>query len=151
MLGAMAVAVAGWPHTSIGADAKVTGASVCRRLGGVQQFGLQYTSNGVQNITGSSADLICNLPRDNTGNTNGLSDLEVTIRNFTTGGSSCDALSIDRNGNPMQIVRKDSTRLGSETLDFGAGLSVSANKGGYLVVCHLTNGSMINSVYTNEF
>jgi hypothetical protein len=150
LVGVMAVAVAGWPRTSIGADSKVMGSSSCRRTGS-NVLGLEYTSNGVRNISGTSIVLMCNLPRDNTGNTNGLSDLEVVVINSLNGAASCSAVAIDRNGNPMKVVSKSSSGAGSAVIDFGATLNVSASKGSYAVFCNVTDQSLLTSVFVNEF
>jgi hypothetical protein len=148
---ALTLALAAVPGRSIANDAKVMGGTACRRASTGTMLGLQYTTDGVVNVSGQSMQVICSILRDNTGNTNGLAGLQVGVTDTTSGGIACDAVADDPKGNPVIVTRKSSTKLGAQVLDFGTTVSKSAAKGYYSLNCSLPNGAKISSIYSNEY
>src|SRR4051812_45503140 len=107
----------------------VLGSTVCVRADvvGASGSGLVYTTYGVNNISGASADVVCTLFRDNTTNTTGMSDLELSITDPSTvaGTFTCDAISLDRKGLTKKIVNRKNTAIGDTVLDWGATVNIS--------------------------
>src|SRR5690349_21426617 len=87
------------PLNHVHAASSVVGSTVCVRADvvGASGSGLVYTTYGVNNVSGLSVDVVCTLFRDNTSNTNGLQDLELSITDPSSGpgGFICDAISLD--------------------------------------------------------
>jgi hypothetical protein len=48
-------------------------------------------------------------------------------------------------------VHRVSTRTGTQTLDWGGSITVSASKGYYVVNCNVPNNGTIHSLFHNEF
>jgi hypothetical protein len=138
------------PRHSIGADGKIMFANECQ-LAGDAGGRLTYLVGGVTNSSGINRDVVCGIVRDNTTNTNGLSDLEMSVTDPTTGSFFCDAISADRTGNLLKVVRRTSTRMGVQTLDWGASLNVSSSKGHYAITCTVPANGIIHNVFANEF
>ena len=155
---AFVVVVGAVPFSSARAGSSVVGSTVCVRSDviGAAGSGLTYTSVGVENDSGSDAEVICTLFRDNTSNTNGMTDLELAIgmsSNSTAGGTfTCQALSIDRKG----IVKKQVTKQvsvasgGNTVIGWGSSLNVSVPKGAYAIECSVPIFGIIHSVFYSE-
>jgi hypothetical protein len=142
------------PFARATAASSVLGPTVCLRVGlnGGQAVGIEYTTAGVQNISGAPVDILCTLFRDNTTNTNGMQDLELAITDPSTaaGGFICDAVSQDRTGNAKKVVRRTNTGVGNQVLDWGGSVNVSVSKGHYAVRCTVPNGATLRSIYYLE-
>jgi hypothetical protein len=147
---AFALGLVALPRHSIGADGKIINSTNCQ-LAGDAAGRLSYLVGGVMNISGINHDVMCGLLRDNTTNTNGISDLEMSVSDPTTGSFFCDAVSADRNGNLLKVVRRTSTKSGAQILDWGASLNLSASKGHYAITCTVPNNGVIHNVFVNEF
>jgi hypothetical protein len=135
--------------SSIGADAKVIGPTNCAGQNS-DPLGLEFTTNAVTNLTGGAFTIECSIDRDNTGNTNGLSDLEIAVT-VPLGRLACDAFSFDRAGNLLKMVSREANGQGTQILDFGSSLNVSANKGHFAVSCFADHGTKIHAIYYNEY
>ena len=140
------------PFARVEAATTVLGPTACLRANTNGLGGLEYTSAGVVNISGAPADVVCALFRDNTTNTNGMQDLEVSINDPSTspGGVICDAVSQDRNGSAKKVVRRTNTTVGNIILDWGGSLNVSVAKGHYAVRCTIPNGATFRSIFYLE-
>jgi hypothetical protein len=151
---AFLLALGAVPFTHVQAATSVLGSTVCVRADvvGASGSGLVYNSMGVNNISGAQADIICTLFRDNTTNTNGMQDLELAIKdpNSAPGGFICDAISLDRKGLPVKVVRRTNTVVGDSVLDWGGSVNISVNKGPYAVRCSVPNGGWIRSAFYLE-
>jgi hypothetical protein len=142
------------PLSHAQAASTVLGSTVCVRaeVVGAAGSGLEYTSGGVNNISGANVDVICALFRDNTSNTNGMQDLELSITDPSSGpgGFSCDAISLDHKGLIKKIVTRKNTVVGDSVLNWGSTLNVSVSKGSYAIHCSMPNGAWIRSMYYVE-
>ena len=147
---AFALSLVALARHSIGADGKILGTTDCQ-LSGDAGGRLTYLVGGVTNSSGINRDVICGVVRDNTTNTNGISDLEMAVSDPTTGSFFCDAISADRNGNLLKVVRRTSTHSGPQILDWGNTLNVGGNKGHYAITCTVPANGVIHSVFVNEF
>jgi hypothetical protein len=151
---ALLVTAGAIPLSHVEAASSVVGSTVCVRADvvGSAGSGLVYTSGGLNNISGASVDIICTLFRDNTSNTNGMQDLEVSITDPSSGpgGFICDALSLDRFGNSKKIVRRINTAVGNSVLDWGSSVNLSVSKGTYTLRCTVPNGGWLRSLYYLE-
>lgn len=131
------------------------GSTMCVRAGvnGLSGTGLIYDFNGVTVATGTGGepvDIICTLFRDNTTNTNGMQDLEMSVFDPTTGSIFCDAMSLDRKGIQKKVVRRQSSVVGESVLDWGGSVNLSVSKGYYAIRCRVPNGGAIRSIYYLE-
>ena len=145
-------AVAVSPGSSLGLDGKIGGPTACQLGASVSGARLAYASSGVTNVSGVNVGVVCALVRDNTTNTNGLSDLEMVVTAPAGGGNfDCTALAEDRNGNPVIAVHRTTTSAGTKVLDWGGSITVSASKGYYIVSCDVPANGIIRSVFHNEF
>jgi hypothetical protein len=148
------VAAGAAPVAHLHAATTVLGATVCVRADtvGATGNGLQYVSDGVHNISGAPADVVCTLFRDNTSNTNGMQDLEVSVFDPTAapGSTSCIAVSAKRNGDPLKTVTKRSATTGNQIIDFGGALNASVSKGHYSVRCTIPNDGVIHNIFYLE-
>lgn len=130
------------------ADNKLVGPVACRPAG-TETAGLQYRVGGVTNVSGAAMDVVCTLIRDTVSNTNGLRDLEVAVTD-PAGSLLCDAVSENRAGDPLKIVRRSISGTGSKILDWGSSLNLSVNRGHYSLNCFLPNNATIHSIYYDE-
>jgi hypothetical protein len=145
-------AIAVTPGDSMGTDSKVAGPTACQLGASVAGARLAYASSGVTNVSGINVGVVCALERDNVINTNGLSDLEVVVTAPAGGGNfDCTALSEDRNGNPLIAVHRTTTTPGTHILNWNASITVSANRGYYIVSCDVPANGIIRSIYHTEF
>jgi hypothetical protein len=152
---AFLITVGALPLTHAQAASSVVGSTVCVRADvvGASGSGLVYTSNGVNNISGANVDIICTLFRDNTTNTNGLQDLELSITvpsGLGAGDFTCDALSLDRYGMTKKIVPRANSVVGNTVLDWGSSVNLSVSKGSYSLRCTVPNGGWIRSLWYLE-
>src|SRR6185436_5572158 len=140
------------PFGRVHAATTVLGPTVCLRANTNGLGGVQYTSAGVENISGAPVDLVCALFRDNTTNTNGMQDLEVAVTDPSAapGGVICDAITQDRKGSATKVVRRTSTAVGNIVLDWGGSVNVSVSKGHYAVRCTIPNGATLRSIFYLE-
>src|SRR5688572_698594 len=104
------------------AATSVLGPTSCVRLGANGSSGLEYTSDGVKNVVGMPVNVVCSLFRDNTTNTDGMQDLEVSISdpNPLPGILTCTAYSFDRQGVIKKQLEKKATTRGNVILDWGS-------------------------------
>jgi hypothetical protein len=142
--------VAAFPGRSHGVDGKVIGATYCAAENN-DPLGFQFASNGATNVSGGSLDLVCSLPRDNTTNTNGLSDLQIVVTD-PTGHMSCVVFAYDANDNVFTAVEAQPDLIvGTKIFDFGSSLGFSVAKGHYEVRCTLDNNAILHSILVNEY
>ena len=138
-------------QTARAADGKMLGAQICELGPAAAGTFLRHNLDGIE-MAGASGTVVCTMVRDNVTNTNGLSDVELTVFDPSAGGSVvCDLVAQDRNGSPLKIVRRSSTRNGVQTLDWGGSMNLSASKGTYSFICNLPPGARLSSIYFNEF
>jgi hypothetical protein len=149
-IAAFALALVAMSRNSIGADGKIMGPTDCQ-LAGDAGGRLTYLVGGVTNSSGINRDVVCEVQRDNTTNTNGVSDLEMAVSDPTTGSFFCDAVSVDRDGVLLKVVRRQSTRQGAQVLDWGNSLNVGKSKGHYAITCTVPANGIIHSIFVNEF
>jgi hypothetical protein len=151
---AFLVTAGAFPLTHAKAATSVLGSTVCVRADvvGASGSGLFYSTYGLNNISGVNVDVVCNLFRDNTTNTNGLQALEVSITDPSSGpgGFICDAISLDRYGMTKKIVPRTNTAVGNSILSWGSSVNVSVSKGFYALRCTVPNGGWIRSLYYQE-
>jgi hypothetical protein len=151
---AFLITAGAFPLTHAQAATSVLGSTVCVRADvvGASGSGLIYTTYGVNNISGTSVDVVCNLFRDNTTNTTGMQALELSITDPSTGpgGFICDAISLDHYGNTKKIVNRVNTAVGNSVLNWGSNVNVSVSKGFYALHCTVPNGGWIRSIYYQE-
>lgn len=102
------------------ADTKTTSGHDCVRANAVGD----YSYDGIV-----GTDVYCPIVRDNTGNTNGLKDLEVNV----TGGMFCTAYSDSPSGQLVSFSIK--SRGGAGKIDFGSSLGASVSGGHHFVNC----------------
>jgi hypothetical protein len=143
------------PLTHARAASTTLGPTVCVRAGvnGLSGTGLIYDYNGVTVATGTGGgpvDIVCTLFRDNTSNSNGMQDLEMSVFDPTTGSIFCDAMSLDRKGIQKKISRRQTSVTGESVLDWGGSVNVSVSKGFYSIRCQVPNGGAIRSIYYVE-
>jgi hypothetical protein len=139
------------PGRSMGDDGKVGGPTSCQLGASVAGARLAYVTSGVSNVSGINVNVVCSIVRDDTTTTTGLSDLEMTVTAPAGGGNfDCTALSEDRNGSPLIAVHRTTSRAGTQVLDWGAAVSVSASKGYYIVNCDVPANGIIHSLFHNE-
>lgn len=143
------VAIAAVPARSGANDAKAVGTSSCA-VGMFDPLGVEFTTNGAKNVSGALLMLECSIERDNTGNTNGLADLELRVTD-PRGRLVCDAFSFDRAGNVLAVSSRVAAGPGQQTLDFGNSLNVSASKGHYAISCFMDLGTQVHSIFVDEF
>jgi hypothetical protein len=149
VLSAAGLSIAG---PTLGLDGKIAGPTSCQLGASVAGARLAYATSGVTNVSGINVNVVCSLVRDNTTNTNGLSDLEMVVTAPAGGGNfDCTALAEDRNGNPVLAVHRMTSRSGAQVLDWGGSITVSASKGYYIINCDTPAGGVIHSVFHNEF
>lgn len=134
------------------AATSVLGSTVCVREGNAGSSGLEYLSSGVINSVGAPANVICSLFRDNTTNTNGMQDLEVSIfdPSGTAGGVTCTAFSFDRLGVIRKKVDRTATATGNIIIDWGGSVNVSVTRGHYAIRCTLPAGATLRSIFYTE-
>lgn len=146
------VALGAVPVSQVGAATTVLGTTFCVRadVAGAGGSGLIYNSLGVTNAAGINVDIICSLFRDNTTNTNGMQDLELSVNDPTTGSFFCNALSQKRDGMLVKQVPRQSTKTGEQIIDWGGSLNASVSRGHYAVRCTVPNGGVIHSIYYQE-
>ena len=134
------------------AATSVLGPTICVRAGTPGSSGLEYTSTGVTNLTGGQTDVICSLFRDNTTNTNGMQDLEVSVTDPSPapGGVICEASSWDRNGLIKKKASRSNTVTGNQVLDWGGSVNVSVSRGFYSMRCTLPAGATLRSIFYTE-
>jgi len=146
----LAFGVGALPVTDARAASTVAGPTFCQPTNGVTGFQVQYTTGGIQNIAGRAIDIICTLFRDNTTNTNGLSDLEVAIKIDPAfpGTFTCVAAAVDRKGDWVRNVTKSKTSTG--IIDFGNLLNFSVTKGHYALRCSMPTNATLHSIYYLE-
>jgi hypothetical protein len=151
---AFLVTIGALPGNRVHAATSVLGSTVCVRADvvGASGSGLIFTTYGLNNISGASVDVVCNLFRDNTTNTNGMQALELSITDPSTGpgGFICDAISMDRWGMTKKVVPKTNTAVGNSVLNWGASVNISVSKGFYALHCTVPNGGWIRSIYYQE-
>jgi hypothetical protein len=152
LIAALLIAGSTVPITHSQAASTALGPTVCVRAGtvGAAGNGLTYDSVGVTNISGAPAEVLCSLFRDNTSNSNGMQDLELSVKDPTSGSVICDAQSLDRKGVIKKQVRKQTSVTGESVLDWGSGVNVSVSKGFYVIRCTIPNGATIRSIYYVE-
>jgi hypothetical protein len=131
------------------------GSTMCVRaaVSGLSGTGLIYDFNGVTVATGTggeAVDIICTLFRDNTTNTNGMQDLEMSVFDPLGGQIFCDAMSLDRRGVMKKVSRRQSSVVGEATLDWGSSVNLSVSKGYYAIRCRVPNGGAIRSIFYQE-
>lgn len=131
------------------ADAKVLGPMVCHAAAPFLDQTLEYRVGGITNNSGGAVQIVCSLMRDTVSNTNGLRDLEVAVTD-PTGSFSCDAVSEDRNGEPVKVVHRSISGTGNKVLDWSSSLNVSVNRGHYSVSCFLPDKASLHSIYYDE-
>jgi hypothetical protein len=134
------------PLAHVSAATSVLGPTVCVSTGA--GFAT-YRTDGVE-MTGSSGQILCSLFRDNTTNTNGLQDLEVSVNDPTTGSISCLAVSTRRDGSSLKTAERRATKTGEQILDFGGSLSSSVSKGHYSITCSMPLGAVIHNIFYLE-
>jgi hypothetical protein len=144
-------AVFALPGSSRGLDGKIAGPTACQLGASTAGARLSYNTSGVTNVSTVNVNVVCTLVRDNTTNTNGLSDLEMVVTAPAAGNFDCTALAEDRGGNPVLAVHRMSDRTGTQVLDWGASITVSASKGYYVVNCDVPVNGVIRSIFHNEF
>jgi hypothetical protein len=110
---------------------------------------VEYTSAGLKNKSTATLTIVCSLFRDNTSNTNGMQDLEISLFD-QTGGTKCAAFSFDRKGFTKKMIEKVNSTVGEAVIDFGGALNASVSKGYYAVSCSLTPQSILRSIYYVE-
>jgi hypothetical protein len=140
------------PGRSMGLDGKIAGPTSCQLGASVAGARLSYLTSGVTNVSGINVNVVCALVRDNTTNTNGLQDLEMSVTAPAGGGNfDCTLLSEDRQGNPVLAVHRTTTRPGAQVLDWAGSITVSTSKGYYILNCDVPNNGTIHSIFHNEF
>jgi hypothetical protein len=140
------------PGSSLGLDGKIAGPTACQLGASIAGARLAYATSGVTNVTGVNVNVVCALVRDNTLNTNGLSDLEMVVTAPTGGGNfDCTILAEDRGGNPLIAVHRTTTTPGTHVLDWGGSVTVSGSKGYYIINCDVPANGIIRSIFHNEF
>lgn len=152
LLAVVAVVMVGAvPRRSLAADGKILGGQVCELGPAPSSATVRYDSDGIEMVS-TGGTVMCTMIRDNVTNTNGLSDVELSVNDPTGGGGViCDLLAQDRHGTPVKVVRRTSSRNGPQVLDWGGSLNVGASKGTYSFICLLPPGGRISSLYFNEF
>jgi hypothetical protein len=148
------------PMSRVKAASSVLGSTVCVRAGLTSGAGsgLKYDVYGVKADLGApgTVEVVCTLFRDNTINTNGLQDLELSVSTtvdpmtMTSGTITCNASSLDRKGVTKMTIQRSTSTLGDSVLDWGSSLNVSSAKGYYALRCTIPNLATIRSVYYLE-
>lgn len=100
---------------------------------------------------GFAAFISCPIIRDETNNTNGISDLEVRVDHNGAGSMSCQGMTFDAFGNTLKGVLKPAPVGNNKVLDFGNAINISATKGPYYVSCTMTGGDTIHSLFLQEY
>jgi hypothetical protein len=144
-------AVLALPGSSRGLDGKIAGPTACQLGAATAGARLLYNTSGVTNASTVNVNVVCTLVRDNTTNTNGLADLEMVVTAPGAGNFDCTALAEDRNGSPVLAVHRMSNRAGTQVLDWGSSITVSASKGYYVINCDVPVNGVIRSIFHNEF
>lgn len=93
---------------------------------------------------------VCSLIRDNTTNTNGLSDLEVRLLKSGSESQTCTAYVHDKFGNLLKAVPRTATGTGAKTLDWEAKVDTSSDSAYYSVRCDLNANTTLGSIYWKE-
>jgi hypothetical protein len=146
-----AAAVVALPGRSQGLDGKIAGPTACQLGAATAGARLQYNTSGVTNVSAVNVNVVCALVRDNTTNTNGLSDLEMVVTAPAAGNFDCVAIAEDRNGSPLIVVHRTTSGPGNHVLDWGGSITVSGSKGYYVVNCDVPVNGIIRSIFHNEF
>jgi hypothetical protein len=114
-----------------------------------------YYDQGMYNVLGPSI-MICPIERKNVYNTNGLADLEIRFKAFSSEFSQpvlCEAFSFRQDGSILKMVTltANSPVDGSWfKVDFKNSLNMSDPWGYYNVACFVPNSMMLQGVYINE-
>jgi len=110
----------------------------------------EKTIAGSACISIGSGDVLCPLVRDNTSNTNGLSDIDVRVNNVTASTYvGCTAYSIDSSGSTVDWSLASTTTAGIQWL--GMVIDDSADNGTYSVLCEMDAGDSVFNVVWEEF
>jgi hypothetical protein len=150
-IAAFALGAIALPGSSIALNGKIVGPTVCQLGASVAGARLAYVTSGVRNVSGINVNVVCALVRDNVGNTNGLADLEMVVTAPAAGTFDCTALSEDRNGSPILAVHRTSNGSGTQILDWAGSITVSRNRGYYIVNCDVPSDGIIHSIFHDEF
>jgi hypothetical protein len=144
------VGVGAVPLSHLSAATSVLGPTVCVSNGAPGTFAI-YRTDGVELSGPSSGNILCTLFRDNTTNTTGMQDLEVSVNDPTSGGGiSCLAVSTKRDGSSFKTAERHTTKTGEQILDFGGSLNSSVSKGHYSITCSVAVGGVIHNIYYLE-
>jgi hypothetical protein len=146
------VAVGAVPFGRATAATTVLGPSICAR-GLASNGNVNVTGGMFQNISGAQMTVICSLFRDNTTNTNGMQDLEITVRNDgdVANVATCTAVSYNRQGSPLKMASRTTNGTSVEqTLDFGGSLNLSVSRGHYSIFCQMPNLFSVHNIFYTE-
>ncbi|MEO5768760.1 MAG: hypothetical protein ABIS92_10450 [Polyangia bacterium] len=144
--------------TSANAGSNILSGNVCQTFYPPETSdgqGVYHSGSGVQNISsdGGVRLVMCPIFRDNTGNTNGMSNLTVrtTVPSGFSASTSCIAMSLTRYGSIKVGIWKTSASTGSSGMAWGNTINKSDNgSGAYDIQCNVGYGAILNSIEYSE-
>jgi len=136
---------------SYSADSKIHPGSMCKAYFGSDESSLRKGLGSVKNTTTSAVWVTCPIVRDNTTNTNGLSQAYIRIGRSSTATADFWCTLDSRNTVGTQSFFATNSYSGTSTTSMSFNLSGSTNRGHYEILCRLPRDSNIFSYRIDEF
>lgn len=127
-------------------DAKVHPGAMCAPLVNSQNH-YAFVEGFVAITTGGTDEATCPIVRDNTGNTNGLSELQMQV--LTSGSTICNAHAISATGSVLISVARSRSTNGP--LNWSNTINTSSARGSYAIRCDMPAWAQIATYYADEF
>lgn len=132
------------------ADVKTVSGSVCAPIVAGSDLWVRV-GPGAYNLGSSNVLVVCPLVRDNTGNTNGLSDIEMQVSLPSSSSMTCTAGSYHPSGfATVESIAKTTQVAGNSKIDWGSSLNNSVSNGIYAIYCDVPPSGTIYSIRHKE-
>ena len=147
-----AVAVLTFAASQAFADSKYHHGTFCSAL--TNQFHYSMAEGFIATSTSGTDEATCPIIRDTTGDTNGASDIEMSLVDGGSGTAYCTAYSMSRTGSVLDSSSRSRSSTGK--LDWGSSINVSVAHSSstpgssYAIVCDLPGWWWITNYYANE-
>jgi hypothetical protein len=107
---------------------------------------------GAYNAGSESVFVVCPVVRDNTGNTNGIRDIELQVSLPSSSSMECTAGSYDASGfGTIKAVGKKTSVAGNSKMDWGSSVNASSVNGTYAIYCSVPPLGTIYSIRHDEY